>query len=74
MVGRGELGFVMAQSAHAGGLMGDAPYVASVWALLIATAASPVFMRRAIDVWKRLETVGNGLETSGNVGDVEAVR
>ena len=74
MVGRGELGFVMAQSAHAGGLMGDAPYVASVWALLIATAASPVFMRRAIDVWKRLETVGNGLETSGNVEDVEAVR
>ena len=74
MVGRGELGFVMAQSAHAGGLMGDAPYVASVWALLVATAASPVFMRRAIDVWKRLETVGNGLETSGNVEDVEAVR
>ena len=74
MVGRGELGFVMAQSAHAGGLMGDAPYAASVWALLIATAASPVFMRRAIDVWKRLETVGNGLETSGNVEDVEAVR
>ena len=75
MVGRGELGFVMAQSAHAGGLMGDAPYVASVWALLVATAASPVFMRRAIDVWKRgLETgVGNGLETSGNVEDVEAV-
>ena len=54
--------------------MGDAPYVASVWALLVATAASPVFMRRAIDVWKRLETVGNGLETSGNVEDVEAVR
>ena len=75
MVGRGELGFVMAQSAHAGGLMGDAPYVASVWALLVATAASPVFMRCAIDVWKRgLETgVGNGLETSGNVEDVEAV-
>jgi len=65
----------MAQSAHAGGLMGDAPYVASVGALLVATAASPVFMRRAIDVWKRgLETgVGNGLETSGNVEDVEAV-
>ena len=74
MVGRGELGFVMAQSARAGGLMGDAPYVASVWALLVAMAASPVFMRRAIDVRKRLETVGNGLETSGNVEDVEAVR
>ena len=64
MVGRGELGFVMAQSARAGGLMGDAPYVASVWALLVATAASPVFMRRAIDVWKRLETVWKRRETS----------
>ena len=40
MVGRGELGFVMAQSAHAGGLMGDAPYVASVWALTEAGSRS----------------------------------
>ena len=45
MVGRGELGFVMAQSAREGGLLGDAPYVAAVWALLVATIVSPVFMR-----------------------------
>ena len=53
MVGRGELGFVMAQEARDEGLMGERPYAACVWALLAATLASPVFMRRALDATKR---------------------
>ena len=53
MVGRGELGFVMAQSALENGLIAERPYVACVWALLIATLMSPVFVRGALLRWKR---------------------
>jgi Kef-type K+ transport system membrane component KefB len=55
MVGRGELGFVMAQSAREGGLLGDAPYVAAVWALLVATIVSPVCMRKSLRVLRSAE-------------------
>ena len=55
MVGRGELGFVMAQSAREGGLLGDAPYVAAVWALLVATIVSPVFLRKSLRILRDAE-------------------
>lgn len=53
MVGRGELGFVMAQSALENGLIAERPYVACVWALLVATLVSPMFVRGALLRWKR---------------------
>lgn len=62
MVGRGELGFVMARQAKVSGLMGDVPYVACVWALLVATLASPVFMRRALERLRRDEDVAAAAE------------
>jgi Kef-type K+ transport system membrane component KefB len=55
MVGRGELGFVMAQSAREGGLLGDAPYVAAVWALLVATIVSPVFLKSSLRLLRNAE-------------------
>ena len=57
MVGRGELGFVMARQAKVSGALGDVPYVACVWALLVATLASPIFMRRALERLRRDENV-----------------
>lgn len=48
MVGRGELGFVMAQEARDEGLFSDRPFVASVWALLLATLLSPFATRWAL--------------------------
>ena len=53
MVGRGELGFVMARQAREEGLIGPEPYVASCWALLIATLVAPPLMRRARDARRR---------------------
>ena len=55
MVGRGELGFVMAGSAFRNGLLGSTAYVASVWALLVATLVSPIQMRAALRRWKEKE-------------------
>jgi Kef-type K+ transport system membrane component KefB len=52
MVGRGELGFVMAGSAFRNGLLDSTAYVASVWALLVATLVSPIQMRAALRRWK----------------------
>jgi Kef-type K+ transport system membrane component KefB len=66
MVGRGELGFVMAREALDEGLFGDTPYVACVWALLIATLVSPVFMRRALE---RRKAAGGW--AAGDVGAAE---
>ena len=48
MVGRGELGFVMAQEALEEGLIEKEPYGACCWALLIATIISPFMMKVAL--------------------------
>jgi Kef-type K+ transport system membrane component KefB len=42
MVGRGELGFVMAEEAYRTGLTGKLTFSVTVWALLLATLVSPV--------------------------------
>jgi Kef-type K+ transport system membrane component KefB len=48
MVGRGELGFVMAQQAHDGGLISLRSLTACVWALLLSTFLSPFAMKAAL--------------------------
>lgn len=55
MVGRGELGFVMAQSARESGLISEKPYVACIWALLVATVASPMVLKKALVRWKNAD-------------------
>jgi len=45
MVGRGELGFVMAEEAYEEGLTSKLTFAISVWALLIATLISPIMFR-----------------------------
>ena len=72
MVGRGELGFVMARQAREEGLIGPEPYVASCWALLIATLVAPPLMRRALDARRRNRDAagaaagGRGTASSGD--------
>jgi hypothetical protein len=49
-------------------MLGEEPYVACVWALLIATLMSPVFMRRALSANQRNDAAAAG----GGGGDSEA--
>jgi len=48
MVGRGELGFVMAGEAYANKLTSKLVYAITVWALLVATLISPYAFRKAL--------------------------
>jgi len=48
MVGRGELGFVMAEEAYRNDLTSKLTYSVTVWALLLATLLSPIAFRRAL--------------------------
>ena len=71
MVGRGELGFVMAHSALENGLVAERPYVACVWALLAATLASPMCMRGALLRWKRRDEAHARSSGAGHEEDEE---
>lgn len=48
MVGRGELGFVMAKTALEKDVMGKYTFSISVWALMIATFISPFVFKYCI--------------------------
>ena len=48
MVGRGELGLVMAEEAFRTGLTDELTFAATVWALLIATLISPLIFRQLV--------------------------
>merc|ERR1712137_111725 len=41
MVGRGEVGFMMASSAYAGGVLPEKIFLIVMWALILATSLSP---------------------------------
>jgi Kef-type K+ transport system membrane component KefB len=64
MVGRGELGFVMAEEGYRTGLTTKLTFAVTVWALLIATLLSPIAFRRALaagpspDLEERVEGSG----------------
>ena len=45
MIGRGELGFQLATSARAAGILTPTAYSATIWALLLATLLGPFFFR-----------------------------
>ena len=45
MIGRGELGFQLATTAQASGLMSAGAYSATIWALLLATLLGPYAFR-----------------------------
>ena len=48
MIGRGELGFVLAKEALEAGLMPSRAYCATVWALLLATLLGPYAFRLSL--------------------------
>ena len=48
MVGRGELGFVMAEEGYKSGLTSKLTFAVTVWALLVATLLSPIAFRSAL--------------------------
>ena len=48
MVGRGELGFVMATSSYRRGQISSLAFSVTVWALLVATLISPIVLRRIL--------------------------
>jgi len=48
MIGRGELGFMMASEARESGLMGDVAFSATVWALVLATIGGPILFQKAL--------------------------
>jgi len=48
MVGRGELGFIMAEQSFRAGLTSPLALAVTVWALLVATLVSPVVLRRLL--------------------------
>ena len=48
MIGRGELGFVLAADAMAAGILPGRAYVATVWALVLATLLGPIAFRASL--------------------------
>ena len=50
MVGRGELGFVMAEEGFTSGLTSKLTFAVTVWALLLATLISPIAFKQALKV------------------------
>lgn len=48
MVGRGELGFVMAEAAYKSDLTSELTFSVTVWALLLATLLSPICFRMVL--------------------------
>ena len=55
MIGRGELGFVLAKSALDAGLLPSRAYCATVWALLLATLIGPYAFRLSLRCGPPLE-------------------
>jgi hypothetical protein len=76
MVGRGELGFVMAEEAFRNDLTSKLTYSVTVWALLLATLLSPVAFRKALSSHHQMspEVVKSpNLSEFDNEGQVEVV-
>lgn len=77
MIGRGELGFVLAKSALDDGLLGSRAYCATVWALLLATLLGPIAFRLSLRLSPRspadADAVPNGDAGGGVVMTSKAV-
>jgi len=54
MVGRGELGFVMAASALKSDLLDHESFAVTVWALLLATLVAPIMFSRCLEWRERI--------------------
>jgi Kef-type K+ transport system membrane component KefB len=66
MVGRGELGFVMAEEAFSTGLTGSLAFSITVWALLISTLVSPIMFRKLLAAQAQAEArLGQPAELEG---------
>lgn len=56
MVGRGELGFVIAKEALDDDILSDRGFIMSVWALLVATFLSPILMKYFLTRQRRADS------------------
>jgi Kef-type K+ transport system membrane component KefB len=76
MVGRGELGFVMAEAAFRSDLTSELTFSVTVWALLLATLLSPPCFRAAVGSYgahsdqKTTAVPYSGVELVANSGNV----
>ena len=70
MVGRGELGFVLATESLEAGMLEQRAYCATVWALVLATLLGPVAFRLSLRVPQRVGTgeAGTGSATGACAG------
>ena len=58
MVGRGELGFVIAEEGYESGVTSKLTFSVTVWALLLATLLSPVALRYVLAQQRQQRTDG----------------
>lgn len=58
MVGRGELGFVLATESLEAGMLEQRAYCATVWAIVLATLLGPIAFRLSLRIPPR---VGSGV-------------
>lgn len=56
MIGRGELGFVIAEQALGEGILTIRSFIACIWALLLATVLAPFLLRATLQYKLRRET------------------
>ena len=63
MIGRGELGFQLATTSRAAGILNADSYSATIWALLLATLLGPFAFRMAMRLTPcGLESLADGLK------------
>lgn len=71
MVGRGELGFVMAEEAFTTKLTGKLTFSITVWALLISTLLSPIVFRKLLKRQKQAQAQASTAPDATNISEVE---
>mmetsp|Transcript_44881 Transcript_44881/g.117740 ORF Transcript_44881/g.117740 Transcript_44881/m.117740 type:complete len:109 (-) Transcript_44881:167-493(-) len=65
MIGRGELGFVIAKEALDDGLLSSRAYCATVWALLLATLLGPIAFRLSLRLSPAIKTATSCAQVIG---------
>ena len=73
MVGRGELGFVLATESLEAGMLEQRAYCATVWALVLATLLGPVAFRLSLRVPQRVGTGEAGTVTGACAGSSDVL-
>ena len=67
MIGRGELGFVLATESLEAGMLEQRAYCATVWALVLATLIGPLAFRLSLRVRAEAPGAAGAAPTDGVV-------